>query len=65
MSPDRQNNLYEPVPGDHGAHGRFDDTARSRSPQLWLTTHRLQAALGAGLALVAGGAAWLASRSRA
>jgi NAD(P)-dependent dehydrogenase (short-subunit alcohol dehydrogenase family) len=24
---DRPNNLWEPVPGDHGAHGRFDDRA--------------------------------------
>jgi NAD(P)-dependent dehydrogenase (short-subunit alcohol dehydrogenase family) len=62
---DYRDNLYEPVPGDHGAHGRFDDWARTRSPQLWLTTHRAQAALGAGLALAAGGIAWLTARNRA
>ena len=39
VAPDRRNNLYDPVPGDHGAHGRFDDTARTRSSQLWMTTH--------------------------
>jgi hypothetical protein len=33
-------NLYEPVPGDHGAHGRFDDRARNSSPQLWTDLHR-------------------------
>jgi short-subunit dehydrogenase len=33
-------NLYEPVSGDHGAHGRFDSRAVSRSPQLWTTLHR-------------------------
>ncbi|HET9448174.1 MAG TPA: SDR family oxidoreductase [Steroidobacteraceae bacterium] len=27
--PDRADNLFEPVPGDFGAHGRFDDRARS------------------------------------
>ncbi|MBV9873082.1 MAG: SDR family oxidoreductase [Verrucomicrobia bacterium] len=33
-------NLYEPVPGDHGAHGRFDSRAVSISPQLWTSLHR-------------------------
>ncbi|MDQ9172129.1 SDR family oxidoreductase [Oxalobacteraceae bacterium R-40] len=37
---DRKDNLYEPVPGDHGAHGRFDDRAKSSNWHLWLTTHR-------------------------
>ena len=36
----RPNNLYQPVAGDHGAHGRFDPRAHSRSAQVWLTTHR-------------------------
>jgi hypothetical protein len=53
------------VPGDHGAHGRFDGIARERSSQLWLTTHRAQAALGAVLALAVGGMAWLGSRNGA
>jgi len=29
--PRRPDNLFEPVPGDVGAHGRFDDRARDRS----------------------------------
>ena len=47
--PNRPNNLLEPVPGDHGAHGCFDSRARSRSSELWLETHVywLAAALGA------------------
>lgn len=36
----RRDNLYEAVPGDHGAHGRFDLQATTWSAQLWLTTHR-------------------------
>lgn len=36
----RPDNLYEPLPGDYGAHGRFDDRARSFSPQLWADTHK-------------------------
>ena len=64
VSPDRRDNLHEPVPGDRGAHGRFDATAKTRSSQLWLTTHRAEAALGIGLALLAGGLAWAAGRKR-
>jgi short-subunit dehydrogenase len=50
--PDRPANLWAPVPGDHGAHGRFDDRAHPRSLQLWATTHRGTVAglAGAGLA---------------
>jgi short-subunit dehydrogenase len=40
VAPDRGNNLYEPVPGDRGAHGRFDAQARTSSPQLWMTMNR-------------------------
>lgn len=37
--PNRPNNLWEPVAGDHGAHGTFDDLAKSYSPRLWSRTH--------------------------
>ena len=49
IEPDRADNLYTPLPGDHGAHGEFDDRAHAFSPQLWVTTHRglVAAALGA------------------
>jgi short-subunit dehydrogenase len=40
VSPERKDNLWQPVPGDRGAHGRFDSRARSFSPQLWANTHR-------------------------
>jgi len=40
VSPERRNNLYEPVPGDHGAHGPFDERATDRSFELWATKHR-------------------------
>ncbi|MFJ6653838.1 SDR family oxidoreductase [Microbacterium sp. NPDC091313] len=33
-------NLYEPVPGDHGAHGAFDQRARRGSVQTWAIRHR-------------------------
>jgi short-subunit dehydrogenase len=37
----RRDNLFEPVPGDQGAHGPFDDKARGRSVQLRLNKHRI------------------------
>jgi NAD(P)-dependent dehydrogenase (short-subunit alcohol dehydrogenase family) len=47
---DAPDNLYAPVPGDHGTHGRFDDRAVSWSGQFWLTTHRsMVLACAAGL----------------
>ncbi|HKA52238.1 MAG TPA: SDR family oxidoreductase [Candidatus Binatia bacterium] len=49
--PNRPHNLWEPVAGDHGAHGVFDERATDRSAQLWATTHRGWLTLaGVGLA---------------
>ncbi len=39
-NPNRPNNLWEPVAGDHGAHGAFDARAHKWSPQLWTSEHR-------------------------
>ncbi len=51
IDPNRPHNLWEPVAGDHGAHGIFDARAASFSPQLWANTHRgLLAIAGAGIA---------------
>jgi hypothetical protein len=53
---DRPDNLFEPVSGEAGTRGSFDDQAKRRSVQLWATTHRpvvaaaAAAALGAGIA---------------
>jgi hypothetical protein len=59
VEPGRADNLLEPVPGDHGAHGEFDDRSHGRSPQLWLTTHRGVAAAAAALLA---GMGWAAAR---
>jgi NAD(P)-dependent dehydrogenase (short-subunit alcohol dehydrogenase family) len=56
----RPDNLWSPLPGDHGAHGEFDSRARSHSPQLWLAEHRGLALLGAGIAGLAAAIAWRA-----
>jgi NAD(P)-dependent dehydrogenase (short-subunit alcohol dehydrogenase family) len=60
VEPGRPDNLYEPVEGDRGAHGRFDDIARKHSPLLWASMHR--GALTFGIAAAAGAfaAAWSA-----
>ena len=65
--PDQPANLWQPVDGpggpDAGAHGDFDDQARSRSVQLWASQHHgLLATVGSGL--VAAGAAWALGRAR-
>ena len=52
VDPDRADNLFEPVPGDQGAHGPFDDQSRARSFQLPLAKHRIP--LLAGVAALAG-----------
>jgi NAD(P)-dependent dehydrogenase (short-subunit alcohol dehydrogenase family) len=54
----RADNLWAPLPGDRGAHGRFDACAHDKSPQLWLTQHRGAVAVGiASLGLLLMGAA--------
>src|SRR5262249_16858687 len=60
----RTDNLYAPVPGDHGAHGHFDTRSTAESAQLWFATHR-KTAIGAGAALLlATLACWMMSRER-
>lgn len=45
VSPDRPNNLFEPVPGDFAARGIFSDRAKSFSLQSWMNMHRLPTTL--------------------
>jgi NAD(P)-dependent dehydrogenase (short-subunit alcohol dehydrogenase family) len=64
VRPDRKDNLFEPVAGDHGAHGSFDDEAVDGSAELWVTEHKRQLGLAAlGAAAIAGAGFMLASRS--
>ncbi len=50
--PQAPDNLFESVGGDHGAHGRFDARAATRSPALWASMHRSSLLAGAGTAMV-------------
>ncbi|GJL64286.1 MAG: short-chain dehydrogenase [Nitrospirales bacterium] len=52
IKPDRPNNLWTPVAQDRGAHGMFDQQARSMSVQLWASMNRgILAVAGVGLLL--------------
>ena len=50
--PERPHNLWHPLPGDHGAHGRFEGRSATRSPQTWIN-QRLPAIAMAAVALLA------------
>ncbi|MEK6275733.1 MAG: SDR family oxidoreductase [Actinomycetota bacterium] len=58
---EREGNLFEPVPGEFSAHGRFDDESKSRSLLLELNLHRGALLLAGAVAV---GAWRLASVSR-
>jgi len=54
--PNAPDNLFEPVPGDYGAHGRFDDQSRDRSWEMFTDRHKaavvsVAAVLAIGLAI--------------
>ncbi|OGW39015.1 MAG: short-chain dehydrogenase [Nitrospirae bacterium GWD2_57_9] len=52
--PHRADNLYQTVPGDYEAHGRFDNRSRSGSTQLWIAKHKYKVGLGLLAAGVSG-----------
>lgn len=58
IDPNREDNLFSPVDGRHGAHGRFDSRSHTISPQFWVTRHRRALAMGA---LAIGAALWARS----
>jgi NAD(P)-dependent dehydrogenase (short-subunit alcohol dehydrogenase family) len=61
--PNRAHNLWQPVPGDHGAHGDFDARAKPWSAQLWSSEHCTWIALGALVLVVSGLIALLKSKN--
>jgi NAD(P)-dependent dehydrogenase (short-subunit alcohol dehydrogenase family) len=56
--PNRPDNLYEPVPGDHGAHGAFDQRAKPQSWEFWAESHIGWLAGALGLCVGAAAYAW-------
>jgi NAD(P)-dependent dehydrogenase (short-subunit alcohol dehydrogenase family) len=57
---DSPDNLFEPLPGDPGAHGRFD--AQSRRSTLWTSLRLRRWLVGSALAAVAAGSVELAAQ---
>jgi hypothetical protein len=53
-------NLWAPLPGDHGAQGRFAARSTRSSPQTWANEH---AAIAVGLAIGAATLLWSARKS--
>lgn len=49
--PNRKDNLYEPVPGDHGSHGEFDEEAQNYSVYDNIYKHKKNIALAGGVLL--------------
>jgi NAD(P)-dependent dehydrogenase (short-subunit alcohol dehydrogenase family) len=62
---ERPTNLWQPLPGDHGAHGSFDASSRDGSRAVWASIHRRAltlAGLGSlGVAATIAGARRIAS----
>jgi NAD(P)-dependent dehydrogenase (short-subunit alcohol dehydrogenase family) len=59
--PNRPDNLWKTVEGDHGAHGTFDEQARERSWEVQASLARRW--IGAGLGIVAAACLLVATRS--
>ena len=59
VPPDRGDYLFEPLDTDEdrGSHGPFDDQAKNRSPQLWMSLHRRALVAAGAIAAGAAGAA--------
>ena len=64
VDPNRPDDLFEPVPGDHGAHGIFDQQSKGRSIQLWATQHRPLVMAGVAAAAAGGLARTRVARRR-
>ena len=52
--PDAPGNLFEPVPGAYGAHGRFDALAKTRSWEMFISRHRNAVWAAVAIGVVAG-----------
>ena len=52
-APDAPANLFEPVPGDYGAHGRFDETSRDRSWEMFTDRHKAAVLVVSAVGLIA------------
>ncbi len=53
VDPNRQNNVWQPIPEDRGAYGEFGDIAHDKSFTLWASMNRNLVRAIAGLTMVA------------
>ncbi|CAD6527261.1 hypothetical protein LMG28727_02244 [Paraburkholderia kirstenboschensis] len=63
LSPDAPSNLFDPVPGDYGAHGRFDSESKPASLEMLAVRHRGVLCALAGIG-IAGGIGLLIRKTR-
>ncbi|WP_025596898.1 SDR family oxidoreductase [Burkholderia sp. WSM2230] len=63
LTPDAPSNLFEPVPGDYNAHGRFDRESKPMSLEMCAVRHRGVLCALAGIG-IAGGIGLLIRKSR-
>jgi NAD(P)-dependent dehydrogenase (short-subunit alcohol dehydrogenase family) len=61
VPPGREDDVDRPLPGDRGAHGRFDARSKGRSAELWLRMNRRW--IVGGLAAAAAMMGWRAVRA--
>ena len=54
LPPNAPANLFEAVPGDYGAHGRFDSSSKTRSWEMFTDRHRTAFWAAAGIGLLTG-----------
>ena len=54
LPPDAPANLFKPVPGDYGAHGRFDSRSRTGSWEMFTDRHKMAFWAAAGIGLATG-----------
>ena len=64
VSPDRKDNVWQPVPEDRGAHGAFGDVAKKKSITLWAAENRSALQAVAGVALLALGTVLFSKKKR-
>ncbi len=57
VDPNRRDNLWHPIAGDHGARGRFTSRSIDSSAQVWMNQHLVATAAAVLLGIGVGGAA--------
>jgi NADP-dependent 3-hydroxy acid dehydrogenase YdfG len=62
--PHRPDNLYQPLEGDHGAHGAFDQRSKDQSWEFWAESHVKTLGFAVGVGLGVAGLLWAGLRKQ-